>query len=450
MNEPSSPAFPPSAAAEEVLRRWIGLDPHTIGEAAIRRAVRLRMLSAGIDDTPAYVRLLETDRAERDRLVEEVVVAESWFFRDPQVYEHLRQFAAARLADARGPAVLRILSVPCAAGEEPYSIAMTLLDAGVDPGRFRIDAIDVSRVALARASAGRYSANAFRNADGAFRERWFRADGGMAILDERVRACVRFTWGNVLDEAILTQALGAWRGAYDVVFCRNLLIYLTPAARADVERSIDRLLKPDGIVVLGAAEPAILRGGWVPFAAGSTFTLRRASAGDAPLWTGFRDRRPAREEAPRRAAPPQPPSAAVEPPAPARASIRTEPPAAPAPTADAAEDRAAPPTSVADALAAVNRLANERRFSDAIEACEDAVRRFGPAAELFFMTGIVHQTAGQVDLADDCFQKALYLDAGHEDALLALSLSAERRGDLDQAEQYRRSALRALERKAKP
>ena len=73
MNE--SP-FPPSSAAEELLRRWIGLDPHSIGEAAIHRAVRLRMVAMSIDDVSAYVRLLENESAERDRLVEEVVVAE--------------------------------------------------------------------------------------------------------------------------------------------------------------------------------------------------------------------------------------------------------------------------------------------------------------------------------------------------------------------------------------
>lgn len=147
MNEPSALS---STAAEELLRRWIGLDPHSIGEAAIRRAVRLRMLSMGIDDVQTFIRLVETDRTQRDRLVEEVVVAESWFFRDHQVYDHLRRFVAARITARPGDPV-RILSAPCAAGEEPYSIAMSLLDAGLQPEQFRIDAIDISRVALKRA-----------------------------------------------------------------------------------------------------------------------------------------------------------------------------------------------------------------------------------------------------------------------------------------------------------
>ena len=127
MNE--SP-FPPSSAAEELLRRWIGLDPHSIGEAAIHRAVRLRMVAMSIDDVSAYVRLLENESAERDRLVEEVVVAESWFFRDPQVFETINRFATAQLGvPAHRP--LRILCAPCSAGEEPFSVAMSLFDAGL-------------------------------------------------------------------------------------------------------------------------------------------------------------------------------------------------------------------------------------------------------------------------------------------------------------------------------
>lgn len=465
--------FPTSSAAEELLRRWIGLDPHSIGEAAIHRAVRLRMVALAIDDITAYIRLLENESAERDRLVEEVVVAESWFFRDPHVYDHVRRFVASRLAaNPSGPPV-RILSVPCAAGEEPYSVAMTLLDAGVAPERFQIDAIDVSRVALARALAGRYSPNAFRNADGSYRDRWFRTEGGMAVLDEAVRACVRFSWGNVLEESVLSETLGAGRGSYDVVFCRNLLIYLTPSARASVERAIDRLLKPEGIVVLGAAEPAILRGRWVAYATGSSFTLRRAMPGDSPRWpappaaTGrtatvqaARRRQPEAagkggraETDPEDAAPEAPREPAPAPSAPAPSGERQ--PSGPQTDsgAQAESDRSdvAPlPASLSEALSSANSLANARRFTEAVALCEAFLRAHGPSPDLYFMAGMIHQTSGNLDGAEECFHKTLYLDGTHEDALLALSLLAESRGEADQARQYRHSARRIMERKGRP
>ena len=265
-----------SASAEDLLRRWIGLDPSTVGSAAIQRAVRTRMAALGIADAEAFAEHALHDVAERDRLVEEVVVAESWFFRDSQVFDFVRRFACT-LATLPGRAPVRILSAPCAAGEEPYSIAMHLLDAGLAPTQFVIDAIDVSRNALDRARHARYSANAFRNADLAFRDRWFRSENGASVLDERVRGCVHFAWGNLLEESFVAAALASGRGPYDVVFCRNLLIYLTPAARQRVERAVERLLKPDGLLVLGAAEPPIMKGGWIPAGDNSVFALRRGA-----------------------------------------------------------------------------------------------------------------------------------------------------------------------------
>ena len=458
MNEPSAL---PSTAAEEVLRRWIGLDPHSIGEAAIRRAVRLRMLSLGIDDVQTFVRLVETDRTQRDRLVEEVVVAESWFFRDHQVYDHLRRFVAARIT-ARPSDPVRILSAPCAAGEEPYSIAMSLLDSGLQPEQFRIDAIDISRVALSKAQTARYSTNAFRNADSGFRDRWFRMDGGSAVLDESVSRCIRFAWANILEESFVTGAIDSGSGPYDVVFCRNLLIYLTTDARLAVERSIDRLLKDDGIVVLGAAEPAILQGNWVADSTGSTFTLRRGVSGERSRWPSLASR--SALSAPRRPTPTLPPpnpAPSYPAPAPPQASPSRLPPPVdpPAPVALSSTSTTSADLRCEDSgggsatqsvpliLADVNALANARRFSEAIALCESAQRDIGPSAELYFIAGIMHQTSGSLAIAEDCFHKTLYLDASHDEALLALSLLAEQRGDSGQASQYRRSALRVVERK---
>lgn len=445
----------PPAEAEALLRRWMGLDPHTIGESAIRRAVRVRMLSLALEDLAAYVRLVEADPAERDRLVEEVVVAESWFFRDVQVYELVRRHAASRIGDGKHGGTMRILSAPCAAGEEPYSIAMALLDAGHPSGSFRIDAIDISRVSLAKAIVGRYSPNAFRNADSAYRDRWFRIDQRGAILDDSVKACVNFAWANILEPALLEETLGVGRGTYDIVFCRNLLIYLTPDARLAVARTIDRLLKPDGIVVVGAAEPAILGNGWTACSPASTFVMRRSTAADASAPDRIRGVPPRRLEgvspAPSALSPVSRPSptlpGSVPPPQTADFPPAIDPPpTGSVPPASRSSDPP-PPTTVDAVIQTANTLANERRFNDAIAVCEAYLAGARPNAELFFMMGMIHQTSGRHDRAEDCFHRALYLDAGHEEASLALSLLAEERGDRDLADKYRRSARRIIERK---
>lgn len=420
----------PFAGAEAILERWLGLDPSTIGSAAIERAVRQRMKALGLDDAAAFADRAATDAAERDRLVEEVIVAESWFFRDPQVFQFVRRFVAT-LAALPGRQPVRILSAPCAAGEEPYSLAMALLDAGLAPEQFSIDAIDVSHAALARARQGVYSANAFRNADLSFRDRWFRSDRGGSVLDEAVRGCVHFAWANLLDEAFVAESLGSGRGPYDVIFCRNLLIYLTPAARTRVEQSIDRLLRPDGLLLLGAAEPPIMKGDWLPAADTSVFALRR----------GVR-------EIVRAAAPATSPRGPAR--APARHVAAARPAALKKPAPATAPEPPAPLPALDDVLHEAGQLANARRFSEALAHCEEHLKRLGPEPSLFFLMGMLHQSAGDLDRAEGCFHKTLYLDAAHEEALLALALLAAQRGDTAMAAKYRQSASRVLARKEAP
>jgi chemotaxis protein methyltransferase WspC len=411
------------SGAEAVLREWIGLDATTIGSAALGRAIRGRMQAAGISDPEAYAARLRADAAERDRLVEDVIVAESWFFRDLQVFGFVADFAAT-LATLPGRTPVRILCAPCASGEEPYSVAMALLDAGLAPNDFVIDAIDVSRAALERARLGRYSPNAFRNADLSFRDRWFRMEGGTAVLEESVRSCVRFAWANLLDEAFIAD-----RPAYDVVFCRNLLIYLSAEARARVERVIDRILAHDGILVLGAAEPPIMKGDWIPAGQAAVFALRRgihlAATPAAPaLRTAVPATRPPRPDRDGGSRPPAVQGAATA----ARRPIEESP-------------------SLQDVLEQAGALANARRHLEALELCERHRANLSPTPEFFFLMGMLHQSLGDADRAEGCFHKTLYLDASHDEALLALALLARQRGDVRMAETYRQSAARVLARK---
>ena len=410
---------------EGVLRDWIGLDVSTIGSAAIERAVRERMQSTGMADLAAFARRVRDDTTQRDLLVEEVVVAESWFFRDRQVFDFVADFAATRAVLPGRPPV-RILCGPAAGGEEPYSVAMALLEAGLSPDQFEIEAIDISRRALARAAAGRYSANAFRNAYLSFRDRWFTADRGHAVLADRPRNCVRFEWANILDPGF---TIG--RVPYDVIFCRNLLIYLTEEARRRVERHVDRLLVSDGLLLLGAAEPPIMKGDWIPAGTASVFALRRGvHVPPAP----FRIR-----DVPRQGELQQ---VLVEP----RQTTGRHDAAGPRPGARTSTT-AGPGVDLETVLSEAGRLANAGRLAEAIEVCERSRPQLAPSPELFFLLGMLHQSSSDLDRAEGCFHKTLYLDADHEEAFLALALVARQRGDTAMAEKYRQSAARALARK---
>jgi chemotaxis protein methyltransferase WspC len=406
-------------SAEMLLERWIGLDSQTVGSAAITRAVRVRMEACAEPDEEAFLARLARDPAEQGRFIDEVVVPESWFFRDTQVFDFLRRFAA-EYATTPGRAPLRILCVPCAAGEEPYSVAITLLEAGLSAHQFWIDAADVSHAVVARAAAATYSANAFRGNDLAFRERWFRARGGAAELDEAVRKQVHFSWGNLLDESFAAD-----RQQYDIIFCRNLLIYLTSDARNRVERALDRLLALDGVLVLGAAEPPILKGSWSPVPGNSVFTLRRGTrptnAFPAPV-----------------ASPMHRPADAV----PAGYASGH------APLESGADERVASrPATGDELLRTAHELANAGRRAEALEACHRYQLAAAPSSQVFFLMGMLHQAAGDLERAEACLHKTLYLDPSHDEAILSLALVATQRGDDQMAEHYRQSAARVRSRK---
>ena len=412
----------PEQALVTLLEQWIGLDAQTIGNAAIARAVRVRREACGETDDKAFLARLARDAEERVRLIDEVVVPESWFFRDPQVFEFLKRFAAT-FATAPGQTPIRILCVPCAAGQEPYSVAMALFEAGLSASQFKVDAADVSRTVLEQAMAATYSANAFRGTDVAFRERWFHTKGPAAELVATVRTQVQFFQGNLLDESFAAD-----RDLYDVVFCRNLLIYLTPDARQRAEQAIDRLLAPDGLLVLGAAEPPILQGRWVPAAGTSAFTLRRGTRSSEGFLASPTASPSHRAVALDRGVP-----AVAIPPAPSPAAA----------TLPASSEMVEPGLQGVDnLLREAGRLANNGRHAEALAMCQRHQQEFGPDAKVFFLMGMLHRFTGDLDRAEACLHKTLYLDPNHDEALLSLATVAAERGDRGMADRYRQSAAR--------
>jgi chemotaxis protein methyltransferase WspC len=393
------------------LRAATGLD---LSIATVERAVRERMqrTGAGIDYDP------QPGTAEFDALVDLVVVPESWILRDPAVFETALRFVQRRLLTHPGRQV-RVLSLPCAGGEEPYSLAMLLAHAGVRPEHCRIDALDVSRAAIERARAGRFTRNAFRNPrtdleQEALRVRYFSADGDGYVIDPELRAYVTF------DQANLFDLDPARTGTYDLVICRNLLIYFDAATQARAAARLHALLADDGLLLAGYAEtPALCRHGFGPRTPRDTFALRKQAGRVTDL------PRPAARATPR------PPSVPV--PAPAT-PLPAPPPQAPAPARR-------------DLLAEAKRFADAGRLAEAEQACRDALALRGEDAEAWFLLGLTAECAGRPQDAERCWRRCVYLDPDHYEALCGLALLFEQRGDDALGADFRRRAARIYARR---
>src|ERR1700693_1963957 len=168
-----------------LLRRTIGLDVASVGISLVERAVKRRVDANDLRDISQYADLLQRSEPELQSLVEAVVIPETFFFRYPESFVALRQIVGEHFLS--GTRKLRALSVPCSTGEEPYSIAMTLLDMGLSLEKFQIDAIDISAHLLEIARLGMFGSNSFRGSELKFRDQYFQKTVAGFRLCDRVR-----------------------------------------------------------------------------------------------------------------------------------------------------------------------------------------------------------------------------------------------------------------------
>src|SRR5262249_21568019 len=114
---------------ERLLKDTMGLDVASVGRSVVEHAVRARQRARGVTDADAYWLLLQQPDGELQKLIEAVVVPETWFFRDADAFSALCGAVGEAWQRSHSDGVLRLLSLPCSTGEEPYSMAMALLDA---------------------------------------------------------------------------------------------------------------------------------------------------------------------------------------------------------------------------------------------------------------------------------------------------------------------------------
>ena len=425
-------------SARELLQKATGLN---LTEAEVQRAVGRRMRVLELDDGAAYLRLLRLRQPELQALTELVVVPESWMFRDAEAFNYASAFVQKRLKSSPGnlasPArPVRIASIPCAGGEEPYSMAMALHGAGVAPSAYSIDGFDLSDVSIARARRGRYTRNAFRgNGKLEFRERYFTLADGEYQIAEELRRQVCFSQGN-----LLAPDFAARPGWYDVIFCRNLLIYFDEPTTAQAIAALSTLLADDGVLLAGYAEvPSFCRHGFAALREPGAFALVKAGSTLAPPERRALQAAPVTE---RRAAPLRP--GAARPPAGHAAPVR--PASAPAPIHSPGAPIAVPAAAHADTLARARSLADIDDYDAAAQACRAVLATAPDSADAWFILGMVSECRKQSFEAGQHWRRCIYLQPDHYEALCHLALLAGQEGDAQQAAAFKRRAARIYER----
>ncbi len=420
----------PLSAIEQLLKQRMGLHSATIGSGTVSHAVEQRMRDCHVRERQEYLQILQHSPTEMDALIDTVVIPETWFYRDRNPFSAFSAWVSSEWLPHNTHNPLRVLSVPCSTGEEPYTLAMCLADLDLPANAARIDAVDISHGNIDKAMHGCFGNNSFRGGDLEFRDRYFVRENDHYRLQEDIRTRVNFTRANILDPTFLQQ-----RELYHVIFCRNLLIYFDrPTQNLAIER-LEQLLRPDGILFLGHSETGLLlERSFTPLDHSRCFGFRRGRTGVHPNTsaTEARPARAARPPATRRINP-----AGVT--ATARPLSSTESIAAPLPTTPFPADNEA---LLKDAF----RLADQGHLDEAAQHCETLLQRACHQADVHFLLGLIRESAGNSRDAERMLRQAIYLDPDHYEALTHLSALCLQKGDTNDAHRFQLRATRALQR----
>ena len=455
-----------------LLARRLGLHFGEDKRDFLRDAMMQGMLEEASPAPSAYLLALEHSGRAWDRLIEVLTVGETCFFRQ---WDHFRALTETvlplRLKLRAGERRLRILSAPCASGEEAYSLAMLLRSQfpELDTWDVEVKGVDVNPALLAKAAKGLYSSWSLRDTPPEMKERFFEAAGRDFKLKDGIKDRVSFERRNLSE-----PNSDLWpEGGYDFIFCRNMLMYFTPEGAATLVGRMVQALVPGGFLFLGYAET--LRGLSQDFHlchTHDTFYYQRLAEGagagaPAPLAAAV--------PAPAAWAPAWDPNAtwvdSIQ-----KASERIAGLAARAgqlaPLAAASGAAAAPVPSAleraleltrherfTEALAALPEgpgaealllravlLVNLGRSAEAEEACVGLLKADELNAGAHYVMALCREQAGALAAAADEDRVAIYLDAAFAMPWLHLGLLARRAGRPDEARRHLEQALALLAR----
>ncbi|HSW16284.1 MAG TPA: CheR family methyltransferase [Ramlibacter sp.] len=416
----------------KVIARAMGLHFPPARWADLERGVGAAAKASGFADVASYARRLVAAPLERPQLqllASHLTIGETYFFRDPQLMKAVTSAILPELIRERrgGKQELRVWSAGCASGEEAYSLAILLEQLVPDLAHWRasVTGTDINPVALDKARAGVYGDWSFRDVPPAVKASYFEqgANGHYAVVP-RIRKLVSFGYLNLAHDA--APPADAASGPIDLIFCRNVLMYLTPRhARAAIAR----------------LHAALGDGGWLVVSPCETSQTLFAQFECVNLPGAIVYRKSARSA---QVAMPVMPAipAAIR-----RKEPAPSPPPAPAATIVSRPAPAAPPRADAQSLSALARsLANQGRLADARACCERWVSadKINPAA--YYLQATVLTELGEVADARSALRRALYVDANFVMAHVALGHLCRRAGLDADAEKHFLNALRLLDR----
>jgi len=234
----------------DILFKGRGFDLNGYKDRCIKRRIAARIRNLGYRRIKGYIALLEINAAEQEQLLEALTIHVSQFFRNPTTFSVLEEkILPELLRKYRGEGEVKVWSIGCAGGEEPYSIALLCDELCGPHDRVSILGTDVSADILKKARTGIYESYRLAEVPNQVLAQYFRQEGVRYQLDNRICTKVRFFRHDILQDRPFPHV--------DLILCRNMLIYFSRQEQERILRTLAKALAPEGLLVLGRAETMV-------------------------------------------------------------------------------------------------------------------------------------------------------------------------------------------------
>jgi len=239
------------AEIRDILYAGRGFDLDGYKDRCIKRRIAARIRYLGYREASGYIRVLALQAEEQEKLLEALTIHVSQFFRNPSTFAALEDTILPQLLKKRraGEGCLRVWSVGCAGGEEPYSIALLCEELCGPEDQVSIIGSDVSADILKKARFALYEEHRLVEVPDTVMNQYFTPEGLSYRLQSRIRAKVRFIRHDILQDRPIPRS--------DLILCRNMLIYFSRQEQERILRGLAETLAPDGFLVLGRAETLV-------------------------------------------------------------------------------------------------------------------------------------------------------------------------------------------------
>lgn len=230
----------------QVLKKT-GIDLSSYKERQMKRRIESMIKRNGKKTFDEYFALIDSNEEKFNEFINYLTINVSEFFRNPNQWENLKNLVIPKLME--GKTNIKIWSAACSTGEEPYTIVMVMSNF-LPLNKIKIQAYDIDDEALNKAQLGVYSEKSIANVPEAFKKKYFTKVGQSYRIAEEIKKCVEFKKFNLLKDQYPKN--------YDLIVCRNVMIYFTEEAKDVMYHNFNSALRPGGVLFVGSTEQIIM------------------------------------------------------------------------------------------------------------------------------------------------------------------------------------------------